>query len=92
MLGEVGLSAQREIGLPCCLEGGAGRVEAFRCTAAALSPLIERVEANAPAPLVGMDGHPWADRDVPDVDIAEIDVPAVRAFGLAAAGEGGHGT
>jgi hypothetical protein len=28
--------------------------------------------------------------DCADVNIAEIDVPAVLAFGIAAAGEGGH--
>jgi hypothetical protein len=33
-----------------------------------------------------------ADRDRADVDVSVIDVPAVLAFGIAAAGELGHGT
>jgi hypothetical protein len=32
-----------------------------------------------------------AGRDGPDVHVTKVDVPAVLAFGVASAGEGGHG-
>jgi hypothetical protein len=48
------------------------------------------IEAAAPSPLVDVDGAAGASRDRADMDIAVIDVPAVRALGIAAAGKGGH--
>jgi hypothetical protein len=49
------------------------------------------VKAAPPAPLIDVNRAPDAPRDRADVNIAEIDVPAVLAFGVSAAGKFGHG-
>jgi hypothetical protein len=50
-----------------------------------------RVEATNPAPRILMVRSAGADRDRADVDVTVIDVPAIFAFGIAAAGKLGHG-
>ena len=49
------------------------------------------LEAAAPLPLVRVMRTARTPRDGAGLDVAEIDVPAVGALGVAAAGEDGHG-
>ena len=49
-----------------------------------------RIEAALPFPLVDVVRAARAARDRADVDVAAIDVPAVLAFRISAAGEHGH--
>src|SRR5260370_35227198 len=49
------------------------------------------IEAARPTPRVFIVRNAGADGDRAGVDVAIIDVPAVLAFWVAAAGEGGHG-
>ncbi len=83
VVGEVRLSAKRKVGLPCGIERGTGGFEGCSRAAAALAPVIERIESDAPAPLVGMDRHAWARRNFAAVNVAVIDIPAAprRAIG-----------
>jgi hypothetical protein len=48
------------------------------------------IEAAFPFPLIDVRRAAHAPRDRTDMDIAVIGVPAVLAFGIAVAGEGGH--
>jgi hypothetical protein len=68
----------------CLVEGGGRAVKIFAWRRA-------RVEAADPAPRVLMMRDAGADSDRADADVSVIDVPAVLAFGIAAAGELGHG-
>jgi hypothetical protein len=55
------------------------------------SPLCDRVEAAAPAPLVDAGGHTRAETDGADVDVAVVDAPRLMAsIRITAAGQGGH--
>jgi hypothetical protein len=69
---------------PACLKvsRGAGRF---------LSGFRSGVEAATPFPLVDVNRAAGAARNRSDMHIAVIDVPAILAFGITAAGEGGHG-
>jgi hypothetical protein len=49
-----------------------------------------RIKAAGPAPRIFVMWNPGSERNRADVNIAVIDVPAVVAFGIATAGEGGH--
>src|SRR5450432_2155918 len=50
-----------------------------------------RVEPAVPSPLRSAEWHAGLHGDRADVDVAEEDVPAVLALGIAAAGKFGHG-
>ena len=49
-----------------------------------------RIEPAHPFPWIFVMGNAAAHRDSADLHVAVIDVPAVAAFWIAAAGEGGH--
>ena len=75
---------------PVGLEADAGLVKSRRRTAGAFAGLAARIEAASPAPRIFIVPDAGAVRDRADMDVAVIDVPAVLAFGIAAASEGGH--
>jgi hypothetical protein len=87
---KIGFRALREIFSPCGFEGGPRLIEARRSVFDMPAAMRQRVEAALPAPLVNIDRHAGAERDRTDLHIAIVDVPAIRTFGGAAAGEGGH--
>jgi transposase len=57
----------------------------------AVAGLTARVETANPSPRILVLRNAGADGDRADMDVSVIDVPAVLAFGIATAGEGGHG-
>jgi len=75
---------------PCRLEIGARLVERVGSAVGLLARLRARIEAAHPLPSFGGSGIADALCDGADMDIAEIDIPAVLAFRVAAAGELGH--
>ncbi len=87
----VGLSSRCREDPPRCLVVGARMVESRRGAAGAFARSRARIEAAAPLPLRGGVGIADAPRDGADMNVTEIDMPAVLAFGITAAGEGGHG-
>jgi hypothetical protein len=62
-------------------------IEVYRCTAPILARLHARVKARVPPELLVVDRAAGAARNRADLHIAVIDVPAVLALGIAAAGE-----
>jgi hypothetical protein len=88
---KISFSVFREILSPRGFELGARLLERL-CRAIAVSALVGgRVKTALPAPLIDIDGDAGAGGDRPHLYVAKIDVPAVGAFGMAAAAEGGHG-
>jgi hypothetical protein len=75
---------------PCCLEVRARLVKGGGRAVKVLAWFTARVEAASPTPRVLMMRNASANRDRADVDVTEIDVPAIGALGIAAAGELGH--
>jgi hypothetical protein len=49
-----------------------------------------RIETAVPSPLLGVHRQAWLDRDRAYLNVTVVDVPSVGAFGVRAAGEGGH--
>jgi hypothetical protein len=80
----------REEHLPGGIKIGARQVEGLGRAVPVFPDLGPRVEAEDSAPLIDVDRSAGADRDRADMDVAVIEVPAVRALGIAAASEGGH--
>ena len=66
-------------------------VEGGGCAAALFVRGGPRIEAAQPLLSFLVVGLANTARDRANVNVAEIDVPAVLAFGIPAAGEGGHG-
>jgi hypothetical protein len=52
--------------------------------------MTARIKSAIPFPWIGAERIAYAPRNRPGVNVAVIDVPAVGALGVAAAGEGGH--
>jgi hypothetical protein len=72
------------------LEVGACSVENQRGAADLFTGIGARIEAALPLPAFKRTGVAHAAGDGADVNVAEIDVPAVGAFGISAAGEFGQ--
>src|SRR6476620_5134333 len=86
----VGLGSRCREDPPRCLEGGAGLVEGRSGPGGAFARPRAWIEAAAPLPLRGGVGIADAPRDGADVYVAIMNVPAVLAFGISAAGEFRH--
>jgi hypothetical protein len=67
--------------------GSTRMIEVYRCTARILTRLHARVKAGVPPEMLDVDLAAGAARNRADLHIAVIDVPAVLALGIAAAGE-----
>jgi hypothetical protein len=78
VLDKVRLGAAWQIVPPCFFECGAGLFESGgRVPRAALCrPVVDRIEAHAPFPLIDIMRHAGALRDPADLGIAVIDPPA----------------
>jgi hypothetical protein len=92
---KVGLGSVGQEHLPRFLEIGARLVECRGRPVPVLARVTARIKAACPFPRIGIVRIAGATRDGADVNcikgaVAIVDVPAVGAFGVAAAGEGGH--
>jgi hypothetical protein len=87
---KIGIRPLRQKHAPRGFEAGAGLIESCGGAVGALPGMRARVEATRPAPRILVMRNAGAERDRAHVHVAIIDVPAVLAFGIAAAGEGGH--
>jgi hypothetical protein len=87
---EVGTGERWQDLPPRSLEVSPRLIEIDGGAALVLARLDARVETASPFPLINVDGAAGAARDCADMDIAIIDVPAVGALGIAAAGQGRH--
>jgi len=90
MVGEVGFSTSWEVFLPCRLKARTRLFKARRVAGTRSAAVVDRIEADIPAPLPGVSRQPRLDRDRSDLNVTVKDVPAVGAFGVRTAGEGGH--
>jgi hypothetical protein len=84
---KVGPGQRRQDPLPGCFEVSARMIEVYRCTAPILTRLYARVKAGVPPELLVVDRAAGAARNRADLHIAVIDVPAVLALRIAAAGK-----
>jgi hypothetical protein len=73
------------------IEGGAGLLEIWRCAATLLARSAAGIETAQPLPLGLSVRVADAFDDGADMDITEIDLPAVGAVRVLASGEIGHG-
>jgi hypothetical protein len=87
---EIGFAHRRQDPAPSCLEPCASLFEGGRGTAPIVAGLHARIETAAPFPLLDVDRAARSASDRADMGVTVVDVPAVRALGIAAAGEGGH--
>src|SRR5882757_2270566 len=79
ILDEVGFRASGQVVLPLGFKVAPGRLEARRITAPASAAMRWRVEAAVPSPLRGAEWHARLDGDRADLNVAVVDVPAIRA-------------
>jgi hypothetical protein len=89
---EVGFGPGRQEPEPRGFKASLRLIECCADAAAARARICARVEADVPSPLIGVHRNASTARNRADVDVTEIDVLAVLAFGIAAASEIGHGT
>jgi hypothetical protein len=85
---KIRFSAFREVFFPGGFKIGP-RLPERLCRAFGMPPMLgRRVKAALLAPLVNVNRNARPDRNRPDVHVAVTDLPAVRAIGISAAGEG----
>jgi hypothetical protein len=87
---EVGTGERWQDRAPCGLEVGARVVEIDGGIALVAVRFDAWIETAPPFPLVDVDRAARTPGDRADMNIAKIDVPAVGALGIAAAGQGRH--
>jgi hypothetical protein len=87
---KISLSSAGQKHAPCRLEISTRRREDLSRAGLNLSWPAAGIEAATPFPRIFIMRAADANRDRSYVDIAVIDVPAVQAFGISAAGDGGH--
>jgi hypothetical protein len=87
---EISLRALREIFFPCFLEIGPCLFEGFGRALDLLAAVRPRIKAAVLSPLVDINRYAGADRDRSHMHVAIVDVPAIEALGISAAGERGH--
>jgi hypothetical protein len=87
---EIGIGERRQDPPPGGFEVGARVIEIDGGAALVLVRFDARIEAAAPFPLVDIDRAAHAAGNGADVNVSVIDVLAVLALRISAAGEGGH--
>jgi hypothetical protein len=87
---EISLRALRKILYPGGLEIGPCLFEGFGRALDMQAMVRPRIETAVPTPLVDIDWDAGAERDRSHMHVTIVDVPAVVAFGISAAGESGH--
>jgi hypothetical protein len=87
---KIGLGPVRQKDLPCAPEFGAGLVERRRGAGLDFTRFRFPIEAANPFPLVGVVRVADAHDDRPGLNVAVINVQAVMALGISAAGKLGH--
>jgi hypothetical protein len=81
---EIGFAHRRQDPAPSCLERCASLFECGRGTAPIVAGLHARIETAAPFPLLDVDRAARSASDRADMGVTVVDVPAVRALGIAA--------